>query len=115
MKRTYDLKKLFHKAWSLYRKALKKGATTFGTALKAAWAWLKVQATNAEKVEAAAQAAGYGDMVCRTWYGWKAMGREVMHTEKAAFQVTVDDPCTAKGTRVESYFTYEQTFAPLAA
>ena len=111
----YNLSKLMKKAWSLYRKAMKKGNATFGAALKAAWAWLKVQGENAVKVEAAAVAAGFGDMVCRTWYGWKAVGREVMHTEKAAFQVTIADPTTKAGHRVESYFTYEQTFEPIAA
>lgn len=114
MKR-YNLSKLMKKAWSLYRKAAKKAATTFSAALKAAWAWLKVQESNAAKVEAAAIEAGYGDMVYRTWYGWKSVGREVMHTEKAVFQVTVADPTTAKGSRIESYFTYDQTFQPIAA
>lgn len=111
----YNLSKLFKKAWSLYRKASKKAAASFGAALKTAWAWLKVQDSNAAKVEAAAAAAGYGDIVCRTWYGWKSIGREVMHTEKAVFQVEVADPTCKKGSRIESYFTYEQTFEPMAA
>ena len=111
----YNMSKLMKKAWSLYRKASKKAAASFADALRIAWAWIKVQAANAEKVEAAAVAAGFGDMVCHTWYGWKNLGREVMHTEKAVFQVELADPSTKKGTRVESYFTYEQTFAPIAA
>lgn len=111
MKR-YNLSNLMKKAWSLYRKAMKKATATFSAALKAAWAWLKVQASNAAKVEAAATEAGYGDVICRTWYGWKSKGREVMHTEKAVFQVEVLDPTVRKGTRIESYFTYEQTFEP---
>ena len=115
MKRNYDLSKLFRKAWALYRKSMKKAAITFAAALKLAWAWLKVQAANAEKVEAAAAAAGFGDIICRTWYGWKTVGREVMHTEQAVFQVEVADPTTKKGSRIESYFTYEQTFAPIEA
>lgn len=109
----YNLKSLMLKAWSLYRKALKKGINDFSAALKLAWKWLKVQATNALRIEAAAEAAGYGEEVVRTWYGWKAVGREVMHTEVAAFQVEVEDPTTKKGTRVESFFTYEQTFQPI--
>ena len=113
MKR-YNLSKLMKKAWSLDRKAAKKAAVTFAEALKAAWAWLKVQAANNAKAEAVANALGYGDVVCRTWYGWKAIGREVMHTEKAVFQVEIADPTTRKGSRIESYFTYEQTFAPIA-
>ncbi len=111
----YNLSVLFRKAWSLYRKASKKATATFADALRTAWAWMKVQASNAAKVEATAAAAGYGDMICRTWYGWKSIGREVMHTEKAVFQVEIADPTTHKGTRIESYFTYEQTFKPMAA
>lgn len=111
----YNLKAIMNKAWSLYRQAMKKAAITFSEALKKAWAWAKVQPANKAIVEAAAEAAGYGDMVCRTWYGWKATGREVMHTEKAAFQVEIADPTTRKGTRIESYFTYEQTYEPMVA
>ena len=111
----YDLSKLMKKAWALYKKASKKATANFADALRAAWAWLKVQAANKAIVEAAAQAAGYGDMVCRTWYGWKTVGREVMHTEKAVFQVELADPTAKKGSRIESYFTYEQTFEPMVA
>ena len=111
----YNLRKLMQKAWSLYRKASRKAASTFGDALKLAWAWIKVQAANAVKIEDAQNAAGLADTECRTWYGWKAEGREVMHTETAVFQVTVEDPTTKAGTRTESFFTFEQTFAPLLA
>lgn len=113
MKRTYNLSNLFKKAWSLFKTAAKKTAITFSEALRKAWQWLKVQDINAAKVEAAAEAAGYGDVVCKTWYGWKAAGREVMHTEQAVYQVEVLDPTTKKGTRIQSYFTYEQTFQPV--
>ena len=114
MKR-YNLKAIMQKAWKIFRVAAKKAAITFSEALKLAWTWGKVQEANKAIVEAAAQAAGYGDMVCRTWYGWKTVGREVMHTEKAAFQVELSDPTTKKGSRIESYFTYEQTFEPMVA
>ncbi len=57
----YDLRKLMKKAWSLYRKASKKAASSFGEALRTAWAWLKVQAANAVKVEAAAEAKNGGE------------------------------------------------------
>ena len=103
----YDLRKLMCKAWSLYRKAAKRAAT-FAEALRLAWAWLKVQATNAAKVEAAAAALGI-DEEYHTWAGWQALGRMVMHTSEAVFKVEVADPTTCKGTRIQSYFTYEQT------
>lgn len=105
----YDLRKLMKKAWSLYRKAARKAVSSFSAALKAAWAWIKVQATNAAKVEAAAEAAGYADDVVHTWAGWQTHGRMVMHTSEAVFKVEVADPTTRKGTRIQSYFTYEQT------
>lgn len=74
----------------------------------------EMQAANRAKVEQAAAAAGYGDMVYHTWAGWRALGREVVHTEKCVFQVVIEDPTTAKGARVTSYFIREQTFEPLA-
>ena len=108
----YNLKAIMTKAWSLFRKAAKKAAITFSEALKLAWQWGKVQEANKAKVDATAAALGI-DETYHTWAGWKAMGREVMHTEKAAFQVVTDDPTTKAGCRVQSYFTYSQTFAPL--
>ena len=106
----YNLSKLMKKAWTIYRKT----ASTFGEALKAAWVWIRVQAANTAKVDATAAALGVEEE-CRTWAGWKALGRMVIHTEQAAFKVTVDDPSTRKGTRVMSYFLYSQTqLAPAA-
>ena len=104
----YNLSKLMKKAWSLFRQAAKKAAITFSEALKKAWAWIKVQAANDAKVEAAAEAAGIVEEY-HSWAGWQSLGRMVIHTEQAVFQVTVDDPTTKKGTRVKSFFTYSQT------
>lgn len=101
----YNLSRLMKKAWALYRKT----KSSFGSALKLAWAWLKVQASNAAKVKVAAESAGYAGKETHTWAGWQALGRMVAHESKAVFQVEVDDPTTRKGTRVQSYFTYEQT------
>ena len=107
----YDLSKLMRKAWSLYRKA----AGSFAEALRLAWAWLKVQAANAAKVEAVAEALGVVEEF-HTWAGWQALGRMVIHTSEAAFQVEVADPTTRKGTRIKSYFVYSDTQpAPIAA
>ena len=110
----YNLSKLMKKAWSLYRKAAKKGVTTFSEALKAAWVWIRVQVANTAKVEAAADALGIEEEY-HTWAGWQALGRMVIHTSEAVFKVEVADPTTKKGTRIQSYFTYSQTqLAPLA-
>lgn len=110
----YDLSKLMKKAWSLYKKASKKATASFADALRTAWAWLKVQAANKTIVEAAAEAAGIVEEY-HSWYGWQQLGRMVIHTSEAAFQVTVADPTTKKGTRVQSFFIYSDTQpAPIA-
>ena len=110
----YNLSTLMHKAWSLYRKAIKKGTAKFADALRTAWAWLKVQARNKAIVEAAAEAAGIVEEY-HSWYGWQQLGRMVIHTSEAAFQVVIADPTTKKGTRVQSYFIYSDTQpAPIA-
>lgn len=110
----YDLSKLMKKAWSLYRTAAKKVAITFSEALRKAWQWIKAQAANAAKVDAAAEAAGIEEEY-HSWAGWQAFGRMVIHTETAAFKVEVADPTTRKGTRIKSYFLYSQTQpAPMA-
>jgi hypothetical protein len=114
MKR-YNLKAIMSKAWSLYRKASKKIAYTFSEALKLAWQWAKAQEANKAIVNAAADALGIVEEF-HTWAGWKAMGRMVIHTSEAAFQVTVADPTTKSGTRIQSYFIYSDTqVAPIAA
>ena len=64
----YNLSKLMKKAWSLYRAPAKKIAITFGEALRRAWAWIKVQATNAAKVEAVAADLGIIEEF-HTWAG----------------------------------------------
>lgn len=78
----YNLSKIMHKAWALFR----KGKITFGEALHRAWMSAKAAPINAARIEAARQAAGI-DEECNTWAGWKNMGREVIHGSKALFQV----------------------------
>lgn len=106
-----NLRSLMKKAWSLYKAAAKKAAITFSEALKLAWRWAKVQEANTAKVAATADALGIVEEY-HTWAGWQALGRMVMHTSEAVFKVELADPTTKKGTRIQSYFTYEQTFAP---
>lgn len=104
----YDLRKLMRKAWSLYRAAARKAAASFADALRKAWAWLKVQESNAARIEAAAVAAEVMEEF-HSWAGWQALGRMVIHTEQAAFKYEVADPTTKKGTRLKAFFTYSQT------
>lgn len=110
----FNMKAIMVKAWSLYRKAAKKAATTFSEALKLAWQWAKVQEANTAKVNAVANALGIVEAY-HTWAGWQALGRMVIHTSEAAFKVEIADPTTKKGTRVQSYFIYSDTqVAPIA-
>ena len=110
----YDLSKLMKKAWALYKKASKKATANFADALRAAWAWLKVQAANTAKVAEVAAALGIAEEY-HTWAGWQALGRMVIHTSEAAFKVTVADPTTKAGTRIQSYFIYSDTQVAPAA
>lgn len=116
MKRNYNLKALMSKAWNIYRKAAKKAAITFSEALKRAWKWAKVQASNAARIEAAIAENGIIEEV-HSWAGWQALGRMVIHGEKAIMQVVVDTPENGDGkTYRKSFFTYSQTqVAPIAA
>ena len=99
----YNLSKLMKKAWALYRG--KKANMTFGEALRRAWKWAKAQNGNAARIEAAGI-----DEEMHSWKGWQAMGRMVIHGEKAVLQVVVDTPERGDGkTYRKSFFTYSQT------
>lgn len=90
----YNLKGIMQAAWRLFR----KGIGSFSVALRTAWA-------NAKAIVAAA--TGITEET-HTWYGWKQLGREVLHGSKALYQVTIIDPATKSGTRTTSYFGLSQ-------
>lgn len=103
----YNLKAIMTKAWSLYRS--KKANMTFGEALRRAWKWAKAQNGNNARIEDAITAAGIDEEI-HSWAGWQAVGRMVIHGEKAALQVVVDTPEKGEGkTFKKSFFTYSQT------
>lgn len=77
----YDLSKIMLRAWRLYRKG---EGLTFGEALHRSWISAKAEPVNAERIEAAKQAAGIAEEV-KTWSGWKEAGFEVIHGSKALF------------------------------
>lgn len=113
MKR-YDLSALMRKAWHIFKKTAAKKAIAFGEALRLAWRWLKVQASNAAKIETAAAEAGVTGEY-HSWAGWQSLGREVIHGSKAIFQVEVDTPERGEGkTFRKSFFVVDQT-QPLIA
>lgn len=75
----YDLKAIMSQAWHLTGNGIE-----FGEALHRAWLSAKAAPINAARIEAAKAAAGITEEV-RTWAGWKAEGREVIHGSKALF------------------------------
>lgn len=92
MKKTVKFSKrnIMKNAWAL----VKAKAMTISQALKKAWADTKAVVLSTVEVN--------------TWYGWKMLGREVIHGSKAMFQTIVADN-TKNGTRVLSYFSFDQT------
>lgn len=108
MKR-YNLKTIMQRAWRYFKQAAAKTAISFSEALKRAWRWAKAQASNSVKVKAAADALGITEEY-HSWAGWQSMNRQVVHGEKAAFQVTVDTPEKGEGkTYKKSFFLFSQT------
>lgn len=79
----YDLRNIMLRAWRLYREG--KGLS-FAECLHRSWISEKAQPVNAERIEAAKQAAGITEE-CNTWAGWKKAGSEVIHGSKALFGV----------------------------
>lgn len=77
----YNLRAIMLRAWRLYREG--KGLS-FAECLHRAWISEKAQPVNAERVEAAKQAAGISEDV-NTWAGWKKAGFEVINGSKALF------------------------------
>ena len=77
----YDLSRIMLRAWRLYRKG---EGLNFGEALHRSWISAKAEPVNAERIEAAKQAAGIAEEV-KTWSGWKEAGFEVIHGSKALF------------------------------
>ena len=80
----YNLSKIMHKAWKLYR----KGVSSFAEALHRAWNSAKAEPVNAQRIAEARQSAGVTEQV-NTWAGWKAAGYEVVHGSKSLFQAVL--------------------------
>ena len=92
----YNLSSIMHTAWRIFR----KGAISFGEALRMAWA-------NTKSYIAAKASAGVEEDT-RTWSGWHSVGFEVIHESKALFKVIFLDHTTKSGTRTYCYFGASQ-------
>ena len=79
----FNLKEIMLRAWRLYRE---NEELTFAEALHRSWLSAKAEPINAALVEAAKAEAGVEEEA-KTWSGWKAEGREVIHGSKALFGV----------------------------
>lgn len=78
----FNLREIMLRAWRLYRD--NGGELSFAEALHRSWISAKAEPINAARIEAAKAEAGIEEET-RTWSGWKAAGREVMHGSKALF------------------------------
>ena len=76
----YNLRKIMLKAWELFRKL----EISFAEALHRAWVSEKAKPVNAERIQAAKEAAGIVEEV-KTWAGWRDAGYMVIHGSKALF------------------------------
>ena len=78
----YDLSKIMHKAWKLFRKL----QISFSECLHRAWLSAKAEPINAERVAEAKAKANVTEET-NTWSKWKELGYEVIHGSKALFGV----------------------------
>lgn len=80
----YNLSRIMHKAWSIFRKM----GITFSEALHRAWQSAKAEPENASRIAQAQQKNGITEKV-NTWAGWKKAGYSVAHGSKALFSVSL--------------------------
>ena len=106
----YNLSKIMHKAWSLYR----KGKAAFAECLHRAWNSAKAAPVNAQRIEEAQQAAGVSEPV-NTWAGWKAAGYMVKRGAKALFQAVLIHSSKGDGQTYRASFFGASQVKPLEA
>ncbi len=76
----FNLSEIMSHAWRIFR----KGCGSFSEALHRAWVSAKAEPVNAERIQAAKEAAGIVEEV-KTWAGWRDAGFMVIHGSKALF------------------------------
>lgn len=103
-----DRSRIFTRAWVIYHEERRAGRqTAFKECLKRSWAREKTSVANNQKIEEAIKEYGITEEV-KTWYGWKESGREVIHGQKALFQVKLNKQTNGKE-YTASFFGYSQT------
>lgn len=76
----YNLSRIMHKAWQIFRKL----GIAFAECLRRAWAAIKAEPVNAARIARAKAAAGITEET-NTWSGWRELGYEVCHGSKSLF------------------------------
>ena len=106
----WNLSEIMSHAWRIFRKL----EISFAEALHRAWISAKAQPVNAERIEAAKQAAGIVEEV-RTWSGWREAGFEVQHGSKALFGVDLIYGSKGDGAIYKARFFGASQVQPVAA
>ena len=106
----WNLSEIMSHAWRIFRKL----EISFAEALHRAWISAKAQPVNAERIEAAKQAAGIVEEV-RTWSGWREAGFEVQHGSKALFGVDLIYGSKGDGAIYKARFFGVSQVQPVAA
>lgn len=79
----FNKKEIMVNAWGIYRKY---EGISFGEALHRSWNQAKALPINAQRIADAQTSAGITEE-CKTWFGWKQAGYEVVHGSRALFGV----------------------------
>lgn len=106
----YNLKQIMTRAWSNFR----KGGMSFAEALHRAWLSAKAEPVNAQRIEAARDAAGVTE-VAQTWVGWKRLGYEVIHGSRALFGVDLIWGSKGDGATYKARFFGASQVQPITA
>lgn len=106
----YNLSDIMRKAWSLFRKL----GISFGECLHRAWAAVKAEPVNAERIAKAKAAAGITEDT-NTWSGWQKIGYEVIHGSKALFGADLVYAANGDGAIYKARFFGASQVQPIGA
>ena len=101
----YNLSKIMHKAWELFRK--------LGIAFSECLAAAKAEPVNADLIAEAKAAAGITEET-NTWSGWRKLGYEVCHGSKALFGADLIYASKGDGATYKARFFGASQVQPIA-
>lgn len=106
----YNLSKIMHKAWRLFRKL----GISFAEGLRRAWAAAKAEPINDQRIAQAKAAAGITEET-NTWSGWRELGYEVRHGSKALFGTDLIYASKGDGAVYKAWFFGASQVQPISA